>query len=127
MKRGKELILGFDEGKLRHIFARTRNEERNFIRLESEVLHEKDLEKHVAPAIRGHMRDWLQAVATRGKPVADIEQGHVSSASCILANLSAGLHRTLDWDPATHKVRGDEEANNQLARVYRGPWKHPIS
>jgi predicted dehydrogenase len=92
-----------------------------------EDANEKALEKHVAPAIRGHMRDWLQAVATRGKPVADIEQGHISSASCILANLSAGLHRTLDWDPATHKVRGDEEANQQLARVYRGPWKHPGS
>ena len=49
---------------------------------------EKDLERHVAPAIRGHMRDFLEAIATRGKPVADIEQGHISTASCILANLS---------------------------------------
>jgi predicted dehydrogenase len=86
---------------------------------------EKALEKHVAPAIRGHMRDWLQAVAIRGKPVADVEQGHISSASCILANLSSQLHRTLDWDPATHQLRGDEEANKLLARTYRAPWKHP--
>jgi predicted dehydrogenase len=90
-----------------------------------EDANEKGLEKHVAPAIRGHMRDWLQAVSTRGKPVADVEQGHISSASCILANLSADLHRTLDWDPAAHLVRGDGEANNLLARNYRGPWKHP--
>ena len=86
---------------------------------------EKSLEKHVAPAIRGHMRDWLEAVANRGKPVADVEQGHISSASCILGNLSADLHRTLAWDPATHQVRGDDEANKLLARSYRGPWKHP--
>ena len=33
---------------------------------------EKDLEKHVAPAIRGHMIDLLKAMADRGKPVADI-------------------------------------------------------
>src|SRR5205823_9447081 len=33
---------------------------------------EKDLEKHVAPAIRGHMKDLLQCISTRGKPVADI-------------------------------------------------------
>ena len=36
---------------------------------------EKDLEQHVAPAIRGHMNDFLAAIATRGKPVADIEEG----------------------------------------------------
>ena len=86
---------------------------------------EKTLEKHVAPAIRGHMRDWLQAVATRGKPVADVEQGHISSASCIRATPSADPHPTLEWDPATHQVRGDEGANKLLARSYRGPWKHP--
>jgi hypothetical protein len=41
---------------------------------------EKDLEKHVAPAIRGHMKDFLECIGTRGKPVADIEQGHISTA-----------------------------------------------
>ena len=49
---------------------------------------EKDLEKHVAPAIRGHMQDLLAAIASRGRPVADIEQGYISTASCILANLA---------------------------------------
>ncbi len=88
---------------------------------------EAGLEKHVAPAIRSHMRDWLQCVETRGKPVADIEQGHISSASCILANLSDDLNRTLAWDPARHQVTGDEEANQKLARTYREPWKHPAS
>ena len=29
---------------------------------------EKDLEQHVAPAIRGHMKDFLAAIETRGKP-----------------------------------------------------------
>jgi predicted dehydrogenase len=86
---------------------------------------EKSLETHVAPAIRGHMRDWLNAVASRGKPVADIEQGHISSASCILANLSADLGRSIAWHPAAHQVRGDDEANTRLARPYRAPWKHP--
>ena len=49
---------------------------------------EKDLERHVAPAIRGHMLDFLNAIATRGKPVADIEEGHISTTSCILANMA---------------------------------------
>jgi predicted dehydrogenase len=86
---------------------------------------EPELERHVAPAIRGHMRDLLAAIENRSKPVADIEEGHISTASCILANLSQKLGRTLKWDPATHRVTGDAEANKLLARPYRAPWKHP--
>jgi predicted dehydrogenase len=86
---------------------------------------EKDLEKHVAPAIRVHMLDLLKAIASRGKPVADIEEGYVSSASCILANMSLALGRTLTWDPSKHTVVGDEEANKLLRRPYRSPWVHP--
>jgi predicted dehydrogenase len=86
---------------------------------------EKDLEKHVAPALRAHWLDFLKARAERGKPVADIEQGHISSASCILANVSQKLGRTLTWDPETHQVVGDAEANKLLKRPYRQPWAHP--
>jgi len=86
---------------------------------------EKDLEKHVASAIRGHMRDLLAAVGSRGKPVADIEQGYISTTSCILANLSMQLGRTLEWDPAGGKVIGDAEATRLLERPYRAPWIHP--
>jgi predicted dehydrogenase len=86
---------------------------------------EPDLEKHCAPAVRYHMKDFLQAISTRGKPVADIEQGHISTASCILANLALKVGRTLTWDPATHTVVGDDEANRLLARPYRQPWQHP--
>jgi predicted dehydrogenase len=86
---------------------------------------EKDLEKHVAPAIRVHMRDFLAAIESRGKPVADIEQGHISTTSCILANLSQQLGRTLSWDSAKQQVIGDDQANKLLRRPYRAPWQHP--
>jgi predicted dehydrogenase len=86
---------------------------------------EKDLEKHVAPAIRVHMKDLLTAIASRGRPVADIEQGHISSASCILANLSMRLGRTLVWNADRGEVVGDPEANALLRRPYRAPWVHP--
>ncbi len=86
---------------------------------------EKDLETHVAPAIRYHLLDLLKAIDTRGRPVADIEQGHISSASSILANISMQLGRTLTWDADKHQVVGDAEANKLLRRPYRAPWKHP--
>jgi predicted dehydrogenase len=86
---------------------------------------EKDLEKHCAPAIRGHMKDFLTAIAQRSKPVADIEQGVTSTTACILANLSLQLGRTLTWDAAKGQVAGDDEANRLLRRPYRAPWVHP--
>jgi hypothetical protein len=87
---------------------------------------EKDLEKHCAPAVRRHMQDFLAAIETRGKPVADIEQGYISTASCILANISMDLGRSLAWDAQAQRVIGDEEANRRLARPYRKPWVHPV-
>jgi predicted dehydrogenase len=86
---------------------------------------EKDLETHVAAANRAHQHDFLRAIASRGKPVADIEEGHISTTSCILANLSQQLGRSLTWDSQTQRVVGDEEANKRLRRPYREPWVHP--
>jgi predicted dehydrogenase len=86
---------------------------------------EKDLERHVAPAIRAHMLDLLAARRTRGRPVADIEQGYMSTAACILANISMQLGRSLQWDHAQGAITGDDEANRLLRRPYRAPWVHP--
>ena len=86
---------------------------------------EKGLEKHCAPAIRHHMQDFLAAIATRGKPVADIEEAYISTASCVLANLSMSTGRTMAWGPQKGCVIGDAEANRLLARPYRSPWVHP--
>ena len=72
-----------------------------------------------------HMRDFLSAIATRGKPVADIEQGHISTASCILANMAMQLGRTLNGTPPPATVVKDDEANSLLRRPYRAPWVHP--
>ena len=86
---------------------------------------EKDLERHVAPAIRGHMKNFLACVESREKPVSDIEQGYMSATACILANLSMKLGRSLQWDHARGMVVGDLEANTLLRRPYRAPWVHP--
>jgi len=86
---------------------------------------EPQIELNAAPATRLHMRDFLSAILTRGKPVADIEQGHISTASCIMANLSMALGRPLVYDPAKRVVVNDDEATKMLRKDYREPYKHP--
>jgi len=72
-----------------------------------------------------HVKNFLAARANRSRPVADIEEGHISSACCELANLSLQLGRELRYDPKTRTIPGDPEATRLLARPYRAPWAHP--
>jgi predicted dehydrogenase len=90
-----------------------------------EDVKEPDIELNAAPATRLHMKDFINAIQNQTKPIADIQEGHISTASCILANLSMKLGRPLVYDQAKRQVTGDEEATRLLKRPYRDPWKHP--
>ena len=80
-----------------------------------------------APPSRWHMIDFLTAIQEDQKPVSDIEQGHISTASCVLANLSMDLDgRPLSYDPVNRVITGDRQATELLKRAYRKPWIHPI-
>ncbi|HEY4245221.1 MAG TPA: Gfo/Idh/MocA family oxidoreductase [Lacunisphaera sp.] len=72
-----------------------------------------------------HTMDFMKARETRSRPVADVEEGHISTASCILANLAQELGRPLVYDPKTRTIPGDPEATARLTRTYRAPWAHP--
>ncbi len=90
-----------------------------------EDVTEERIELNAAPATRLHMLDFLSAIETNGRPIADIEEGHISTASCILANISMQLGRPVTYDPKTRQVVGDAEATKLLQRTYRQPWQHP--
>src|SRR5437764_11069982 len=75
-----------------------------------EDVTEADIELNAAPATRRHLLDFLAAIEKRSRPIADIEQGHISTATCILANLSMALGRPLRYDPKRRIVIGDPEA-----------------
>ncbi len=87
---------------------------------------EADIELNAAPATRRHMLDFLAAIEKRSKPIADIEQGHISTATCILANVAMKLGRPVTYDPAKKEIPNDAEASKLLRRAYRGPWQHPF-
>lgn len=88
-------------------------------------LNEPRIELHTAPATRRHMLNLLSAIENDHLPVADIEEGHISTASCILANLSMHLNRPLTYDPQKRICVNDPEATKLLRRPYRSPWQHP--
>ena len=90
-----------------------------------EDLTEKSIELHAAPATRLHMKNFIESINNKTRPVADIEEAHISTAACILANMSMKLERPLVYDPIKKIVSGDSEATALLQRSYRTGWKHP--
>ncbi len=72
-----------------------------------------------------HVRNFLDCMASRAEPHADIEIGHRSTTFCHLANISLQLGRRLEWDAVNEHFVGDDEANTMLHYEYRSPWKLP--
>ena len=74
-----------------------------------------------------HFRNWIQAVRSRDERdlAADIEEGHLSSALCHLANVAQRTGRTVSFDPQTERFANDEEANRLLTRPSRPPYVVP--
>jgi hypothetical protein len=92
-----------------------------------EDVQHRETELFAAPANRNQMLNFIHARKSGERPVADIEEGYISTACCIMANLSMELGRSLRWDAEAGKLVRDDEANRRLARAYRSPWKHPTA
>ena len=73
-----------------------------------------------------HHQNFIDAVTRGEKPNAPAAAGHVSAGICHLANISAVLRRTLEFDPVKEAVTNAPEANAMLTRKYRpGHWAVP--
>ena len=70
-----------------------------------------------------HVDNFLECIKSRKLPTSDIEIGHNSTATCLMANISYLQGRRLEWDAVSKQFKGDAEASSQLARPYRAPWK----
>ncbi len=88
---------------------------------EDPQLHEPDQQN-----IQELWADFLQAIKTGNRPVSDIEQGYRSTNVSLLGMLSYKLGRGIQWDGEKETILGDPEANQLLARQYRGPWEYPV-
>jgi predicted dehydrogenase len=70
--------------------------------------------------------DFIQAIETGRKPIADIESAHRSSCLPMLGMLSWKLGRSIQWDADKEEIIGDPEASKLLSREYRAPWVYPV-
>jgi predicted dehydrogenase len=76
-----------------------------------------------------HFANFIKAVRSRKREElhAEIEEGHLSSALCHLANMSYRLGRTIDFDPKSEACLNDEKAAALSTRNYRKPFVVPES
>ena len=76
--------------------------------------------------IRELWADFLDAIKTGRKPVADIEEIHRSTNVALLGMLSMKLGRSIEWDGVKETIPGDDAANKLLRREYRKGWEYPV-
>jgi len=82
--------------------------------------------KQKAEVARNHQIDFLDAISSGRRPAADITIAHDSVALVHLADIAVRTNRSLQIDPTTESIVGDD--SGQLARrTYRdgGHWSIP--
>jgi predicted dehydrogenase len=88
-----------------------------------EPLGDKDV--HL-PQRASLIRDWLDCMKTRKRPLCDVEVGARTATLCHLANLGYWNRRRLRWDPQSWKILGEDPALSAwLDRERRDPYKLP--
>lgn len=92
---------------------------------EGERMKDAKEPKKSVPDSPGHERDWLDCIRSRTQPSCNVFYHHKVNVPIVLGNLSLKLGRSIQFDPATEKIVGDEEAARQARPEYRHPWKFP--
>lgn len=71
-----------------------------------------------------HVRNWLDCIKSRRRPIAHAESAHRANTICNIANIGLRLGgRSLKWDPITERFANDAQANSMLQRAMRQPWR----
>ena len=74
-----------------------------------------------------HVKNFIDCIKSRQKPVADVGLHHKSVNACHLANIAARVRTQIRWDAKTETLSGPKEAQSLVGREYRSPWKLPKS
>ena len=71
----------------------------------------------------GLMRNFLDCIKTRERPVCDVEEGHHSTIFAHLANIALEKRATIAWNAEEERITNHETANDMLFYQYREPWR----
>jgi predicted dehydrogenase len=77
------------------------------------------------PPSPGHEREWLDSIKSRQQPSCSVFYHTKIDVPLVLANLSLKLGRSIQFDPKTQKIVGDDAAAQAAVPEYRKPWKFP--
>ena len=69
------------------------------------------------------VRNFIECVKTRNKPLCTLEDGHRSTSFAHLANIALAVKDRLQWDAEKEVFINNAEANKLLHYEYRAPWK----
>lgn len=72
-----------------------------------------------------HVKNFVDCMSSRKRPISDVEIGHKSVIACHLGNIAARLRTQVRWDPVKEQITGHPEAASYVSRAYRAPWKLP--
>jgi len=72
-----------------------------------------------------HARNFLDCVKSRQKCTCDIEIGHRSTTTTLLANIAYHTKAQLQWDAKAERFTNNEAANKLLEYSYRAPYALP--
>jgi predicted dehydrogenase len=74
-----------------------------------------------------HFQNFFDAVRAgrRDMLTAEINETYLSTAFCLLGNISYRLKRELHFDPSANRFVGDREADEMLTDKYRAPYVVP--
>jgi len=73
-------------------------------------------------ALESHHDNFLNAIKTRRRTIADVEIGHRTATICHLSAISERLNRTIKWDPESEEIIGDSQASKWMDRPRRAPY-----
>ena len=72
-----------------------------------------------------HIRNFLDCIKSRQRPVGDVEVGHRATIVPHLGNISLRTGRKIIWDTERETIVNDPEAAKLLTRDYREPYVLP--
>jgi predicted dehydrogenase len=120
---GTKATLGLTRGGFK-VLPESRSENRNTAaaKVEGGAPAVAPMEEKGGDLDAPHIASFIDCIKTRGRPTADIEEGHLTATMCHLGNAATRLGRSLRWDAEKEQVIGDAAANRWLSRRYRKPW-----